>query len=121
MRTRPTTASGDMLPVTALSSLRTGPEALSSALTDFLHFYLGDWWETPSRGNPVLNLLSENRYTAQDAQVIGSALTAYLESFPPVASVSDVQTSFSGRQLNFSCTVHTLEGEETVVSTSASG
>ena len=111
MLARPIDSSGDILPVLSPSDLLSGPAAVGAGLQDHLHLFPGDWWEHPDRGNPIFDLLPLSRRTEQDAQTISSALTAYVQSFPGVQSISEVSATFSGRQFRYSATVHTEGGE----------
>lgn len=115
MLSRPVDASGDILPVLALSDLATEPTATASALRDHLSLLPGDWWEYPSRGNQVVSLLPEARATPASAATLAAYLSAYIESFPSVASVSVVSTEFSGRQFIYTAEVHLSSGESEVI------
>ncbi len=113
MLSRPVDSSGDILPVQSSADLLSGPASVASGLRDHLNLFPGDWWEYPSRGNPVFDLIPVSRRTSQDADTLSSALCAYLRQFPGVRSLSEVQASFLNHSFSFFCTVHT-EGEETV-------
>ncbi len=116
MTSRPFDSSGDILPVLSRSNLLTGPEALSAALNDHLHLYTGDWWENPSKGNGILDLLADSRRTSGDAAALRTCLFAYILGFPGVASVTKASGSFSNHTFHFTCTAHTEDGITTDVS-----
>ncbi len=117
---RPADISGDILPVLFSSDLVSGPEGVAAGLRDHLNLFAGDWWEYADRGNEILELMALSRQTEQDAQTLSSCLRTYLQSFPAMRSLSDVQTSFAGREFRFSCTVHTEAGETVPVTWSLS-
>ena len=108
---RPADTSGDILPVLSPSDLLSGPAACAAGLRDHLNLYPGDWWETPDRGNPIFELISLSRRTERDAETLSACLISWLQAFPDIRTVSDVQASFSGRVFTFACTVHTESGE----------
>ena len=114
MRCRPRDASGDILPVTAPVDLLTGPEAAAAVLSDHLHLLSGEWWENPSSGNEILDLLSDARGTDREAETLTSYLVSYIRTDPRVRSITDSRGSFSGRTFFFSCTAHTDDGESAV-------
>ena len=111
MFSRPVDASGDILPVVSPSDLLSGPAACEAGLRDHLNLFPGDWWEFPDRGNPVFDLISLSRRTGQDAETLSTCLVSYIQSFPDVRSVSDVQAGCEGHVFTFSCTAHTETGD----------
>ena len=111
MIARPADSSGDILPVLSPSDLLSGPASCAAGLRDHLNLYPGDWWETPDRGNPILDLISLSRRTERDAETLSACLTSWLEAFPDVQNLSEVRASFSGHVFTFTCTVHTEAGE----------
>ena len=116
MLCRPVSPSGDILPVLSPSDLLSGPPAVAAALRDHLSLFAGEWWESPSVGNEVLDLLQDARGTEQEADALVSCLTDYILTFPWVSSVSDASVGFSGRAITFSCTVHTGDGSAAEIS-----
>ncbi len=116
MLSRPVDSSGDILPVLSHSDLLSGPDAVGAGLRDYLRLFPGDWWEHPDRGNQIFDLISVSRRTEQDARTLSAALSAYIQSFPGIRSVSEARSSFSGRRFSFSCTAHTEAGEDVPVS-----
>ncbi len=113
MLSRPVDSSGDILPVLSSADLLSGPASVASGLRDHLSLFPGDWWEYPSRGNPVFDLIPVSRRISQDTDTLSSALCTYLREFPGVRSLSGVQAAFLNLSFFFSCTVHT-EGTEAV-------
>ena len=116
MLCRPVSPSGDILPVLSHMDLLSGPLAVAAALRDHLSLFTGEWWESPSIGNEVLDLLQDARGTEQEADTLVSSLTDYILTFPGAASVSDASAGFSGRSFTFSCTVHTEDGSSAEIS-----
>ena len=114
MRCRPRDATGDILPVLSLSDLLSDTAAAAASLTDHLRLLRGDWWENPSSGDEILDLLSDARGTEREAETLTAYLVSYLMTHPQVRSVSAPRGSFTGRTFHFSCTVHTEAGEADV-------
>ena len=107
---RPTDENGDILPVLSPASKLTGAEAVKELVRDRLTLLSGDWWENPSRGNAVLEMLKENRCTEADRQAISSYLSSYIRETRGVLEVRDVKCSLEDRRFSFSCTVETDTG-----------
>ncbi len=111
---RPTDASGDILPVLGVSDMMTGKRAGAELTRDWLNLHTGEWWENPSWGNEILDLLRESRLTEADQQVLATYLSSYIRKLPGVQDVRDVEVSLENRQFHFSCEVETEEGSETI-------
>lgn len=107
---RPTDSTGDILPVLSVSSLLSGPEAVAELVRDRLNLLAGEWWENPSHGNDLLNMLREGRITEADKPSITSSLTAYISATPGVQAVEEISAAVTGREFRFSCTVRTAAG-----------
>ena len=112
MLSRPVDSSGDILPVLSPSNLLSGPPAVAVGLQDHLNLFPGDWWEDPTRGNEVLDLITSARKTDRDSDTLAAALSTYLREFPGVQSLSEIRGAFSNRGFHFSCVVHTESGGE---------
>ena len=108
---RPTDENGDILPVLSPASKLTGAEAVKELVRDRLTLLSGDWWENPSRGNAVLEMLKENRYTEADIRALANYLTSYIRRTPGVLGVEDVVFSAEGKRFAYSCRVDTEGGE----------
>ena len=111
MTIRPLDSSGDILPVLASSGMLSGAEALALLIEDRLKLLTGDWWENPAWGCEILDLLKESRLTEADQQAMASYLTSYIRETESVREVRDVLLSVNGRQIAFSCTVVSEDGE----------
>ena len=111
MLARPTDPSGDILPVRSLSDLLSGAAAVAAALRDELNFFAGDWWENPSHGNELPDLLQDARGTDREAETLTACLVSLILSFEGVLSVENVRSGFENRVFRFSCTVRTESGE----------
>ena len=101
----------------SVSSLLSGPEAVTALVRYRLNLHAGEWWENPSHGCTILNMLREGRITEADKPAITSALTAYISSTPGVHAVEDISADISGRELHYTCTVRTDEGSADIAYT----
>lgn len=119
MLSRPFDETGDALPVLKVSDLLSGPEAAAAALRDHLNLFPGDWWEDPEQGNEIFDLIASSRCTEKEAGSLASWLCSYIQDFPGIRSLSEVQASAAGGIFSFSCTAHTEQGEAVAVSFSA--
>ena len=111
---RPTDASGDILPVLSLSDMMTGKRAGAELTRNWLNLFTGEWWENPSWGNEILDLLRESRLTEADQQVLSTYLSSYIRKIPGVQDVRNVKVSIDNRQFHFICEIETEEGSETI-------
>ncbi len=112
---RPFDETGDALPVLNASDLLTGPDAAAAALRDHLNLFPGDWWEDPERGNELPDLLAASRLSEKEAGPLASWLCSYIQDFPGISSVTEVQASVSDGVFRFSCMAHTEQGEKAAV------
>ena len=110
MLLRPVDASGDILPVPSASALVSGPEAVVLLVRDRLNLLSGEWWENPSRGCEIFDMIRSGRVTENDISSLVSCLSSYIAATPGVRSVEDVHTAVSGRQFTFSSRVLTEQG-----------
>ena len=116
MTSRPVDSSGDILPVLSTSDLLSDAPAVAVGLADHLRLFSGDWWEDPAFGNDIFDLVSASAIREQDLPALAGNLSSYIQSFPPVHSVSDVLASLSGRSFLYSATAHISGGGEVPVS-----
>ena len=116
MTSRPIDSSGDILPVLSSSDLLSDAPAVAAALSDHLRLFSGDWWEKPDFGNEIFDLVSGSVIRAKDLPALAGYLSSYIQSFPPVQSVSDVHASLSGSTFRYSATAHLSNGGEVPVS-----
>lgn len=107
---RPADANGDMLPVLFTSDVLSGVFAEAELTRDRLNLMTGDWWENPSWGNGIVELLKESRWTEADQQVLATYLSSYIRKTPGVQDIRDVQCAVEGRRFLFSCTIETEYG-----------
>ena len=114
MIVRATDACGDILPVLSLSDMFTGKQAEAELTKDRLNLLTGEWWENPSWGNEIFDLLKESRLTEADQQVIAAYLSSYIRKTPGIQDVRNVSVFVVNRQLHFSCEIETGEGSETI-------
>ena len=107
---RPVDQDGDVLPVLVSASLLKGIRADQELVSDRLALLAGDWWENPSWGNAVIELLKENRYTETDQQALAAYLVSYIRETDGVLDVRDVSYSTEGRQFRYACVIETENG-----------
>ena len=94
----------------SVSSLLSGPEAAAALVRYRLNLHTGEWWENPSHGCTLLNMLREGRITEADKPAITSALTAYISATPGIQALDDISADISGREFHYTCTVRTAAG-----------
>lgn len=111
---RPTDALGDILPVLSPADLISGKRAEAELTGDWLNLFTGEWWENPSWGNEIIDLLRESRLTEADQQVLATYLSSYIRKIPGVQDVKDVKTFIENKQFHFTCEIETEEGSETI-------
>ena len=112
---RPCDASGDILPVLSVSDLLEGPDVTAKLIRYRLKLLAGEWWEYPEDGNQVLKMMQDSRMTEEDVAAVGSYLTSYIADTPGVFSIENAETVIEGREIRFSCTALTKEGNVNVV------
>ena len=110
MTLRPVDASGDILPVLSTSALVSDPESVVLLVRDRLNLLSGEWWENPSWGCEIFNMIRSGRVTENDISALASYLSSYIATTPGARSVEDVHTAVSGRQFSYSCRVLTEQG-----------
>ena len=110
MLLRPVDASGDILPVLSSSDLVSDPESVVLLVRDRLNLLSGEWWENPSWGCEIFDMIRSGRVTENDVSTLASYLSSYIATTPGVRSVEDVHTAVSGRQFTYSCRVLTEQG-----------
>ena len=114
MTLRPVDASGDVFPVLSSSALVSDPESVVLLVRDRLNLLSGEWWENPSWGCEIFDMIRSGRVTEQDISALSSYLSSYIAATRGVQSVEDVHTAVSGRQFTYSCRVLTAAGSGTV-------
>ena len=111
---RPEDESGDVLPVLSSSDLLRDIGAEATLIKNRLAFLVGDWWENPSWGNAIVEMLKESRLTEADGRAIASYLSSYIRETAEVLDVRDVRYSIEGRQFFFSCVIETDKGSANI-------
>ena len=114
MLLRPVDLSGDILPVLQGSAMLSGAAAVARLAEYRLNLYTGDWWENPSRGNEILDLLKESRLTEADAQALSTYLSSYVRETPGVKDITGAEFSVQGQRFSWKCTVMTEYGSAAV-------
>ena len=107
---RPVDESGDMLPVLSHADMMKGAQAVARLVRDRLSLFSGEWWENPSWGNEILEMLRQSRLTEADGQALAAYLSSYVRETEGVEEVSAVQFSAQEKQFRFSCVVQTESG-----------
>ena len=107
---RPADASGDILPVLSSSGLLRGAEAAARLAEDRLSLYAGEWWENPSQGNEIIEMLRETRITERNADMLSTYLSSYIRETPGVTEVRDVSLRAEGGRLLYRCRAETEYG-----------
>ena len=111
MTLRPMDETGDILPVSSVSRMCSGPSAAGILAFLRLKLYQGDWWEDESDGCEILELLRRNRISSGNLSLLSSSLSAYLAQTPGVLDVRDAEISISGHLASYSCKLVTGDGE----------
>ena len=112
---RPCDASGDILPVLSVSDLLEGSDVTAKLIRYRLKLLAGEWWEYPEDGNQVLKMMQDSRMTEEDVAAVGSYLTSYIADTPGVFSIENAETVMESRQMRYTCTALTKEGNVDVV------
>ena len=112
---RPCDASGDVLPVLSVSDLLEGSDVTAKLIQYRLKLLAGEWWEYPEDGNQILKMMQDSRLTEKDADALCSYLSSYIYDVPGVFTIENAETEIKGREIRFSCTALTKEGNVDVV------
>ena len=112
---RPCDASGDVLPVLSVSGLLEGSDVTAKLIQYRLKLLAGEWWEYPEDGNQILKMMQDSRLTEKDADALCSYLSSYIYDVPGVFTIENAETEIEGREIRFSCTALTKEGNVNVV------
>ena len=112
---RPVDDNGDILPVLSAADLLRGAPAIAALVRDRLQLLEGDWWENPSWGNEILEMLKETRYTESDCQALAACISAYILETPGVSEITEEKTTAEGHQFRYTCTVETEDGDHFIM------
>ena len=107
---RPSGSNGDMLPVLVNSDMLAGAAAEIELTKKRLKLLSGDWWENPSWGTAILEMMKDSRFTETDQQAISTYLSSYIRDTPGVLDVRDVKCAVEGKVFRYSCTIETEYG-----------
>ena len=108
---RPADEQGDVMPVLSRADMLQGAEAVAALARDRLELLSGEWWEDPTRGNALPDMLKESRLTEADGPALAAYLTSYIRQTPGVQEIRNAGFSAEGRRFSFTCTVETAEGD----------
>ena len=111
---RPVDENGDALPVLSASDLLRDTGAVAALAKNRLALLAGDWWENPTWGNAIVEMLKESRLTEADGRAIASYLSSYVRETAGVLDVRDVQYSMEEGRLCFSCVIESDKGSANV-------
>ena len=111
---RPEDENGDVLPVLSSSDLLRDTSAETVMVRNRLAFLVGDWWENPTWGNAIVEMLKESRLTEADGRAIAGYLSSYVRETAGVLDVRDVQYSMEEGRLRFSCVIESDKGSANV-------
>ena len=106
--------SGDWLPVMVTGDGLTGAEAVAQLIRYRLNLFQREWWENPEIGNPVLEMLRNDRITEAAVSRVTNVISDYIQSTPGVISLDDIRGSMAERKIQYSCKVITVYGETNV-------
>lgn len=111
---RPVDENGDVHPVLSASDLLRDTGAVAVLVKNRLALLAGDWWENPSWGNAIVEMLKESRFTEADQRTIAGYLSSYIRETAGVLDVRDVRYSMEGRQFRLSCVIDTEDGSASI-------
>ena len=107
-------AYGDWLPVMVTGDGLIGAEAVAQLIRYRLSLFQREWWENPEIGNPVLEMLRNDRITEAAVSQVTNVISDYIRNTKEVVSLEDVRGLFSDRHINYSCRVITVYGETNI-------
>ncbi len=114
MTLRPVDSTGDILPVLSTSVLLRGADAVAQLIHDRLRLLQGEWWENPSWGCEILEMLRSSRLTEVDGDALSAYLSSYVRETPGVETVENAAYTVSGRRFSWSCTAQTRDGSTNI-------
>ena len=120
MLTRPVDSTGDILPVSNLSQLLSGKEAVAQAINLRLNFYHGEWWEDRELGFRVPDFLIRSVRSGELA-MLANYIASYVNETLGVRGVKDVEITKDHHSVSFRCTAITNEGKNTTVEVDLDG
>jgi len=109
---RPVDTSGDILPVSSVSSLLSGPTAMGQLARNRLRLLKGDWWETPEEGFQALELIRNDRITENNVDQLSAYISSFLLETPGVIAVEEVDAEMTGRTFSYACRLIGEDGSE---------
>ena len=94
MITRPLDSSGDIMPVTDLSRMASGPEVVGIAIKHRCAMIEGEWWEDEELGFGIPDFLGVVR-GENGADMLARYISGYIAATPDVSSVNGAVMSYS--------------------------
>lgn len=90
--------------------------AVTQAIQTRLLLFQGEWWENLNEGTPLFQSILGGRASGKNLQAMQLALSQRIAGTPYVASVLNVNETFSDakRRLSFSATAQTAFGTASV-------
>ena len=122
MITRPLDANGDIMPVTDLSQMASGPEAVGIAIKHRCSMIEGEWWEDEELGFGIPDFLGTVRGDT-GADMLARYVSGYIAATPGVTGVNGASVSYSSidprtgkyvHQVTYSADVETGETNQAV-------
>ena len=110
MRIHNSDSSGDWLPVMVTGDGLTGAEAVAQLIRYRLNLFQREWWENPEEGNPVLEMLKNDRITEAAVSQVTNVISDYIRNTKDVVSLEDIKGALIGKQILYSCRVLTAYG-----------
>ena len=107
-------ASGDWLPVMVTGDGMTGAEAVAQLIRYRLNLFQREWWENPEIGNPVLEMLKNDRITETAVSQVTNVISDYIRNTKDVVSLEDIKGELIGKQILYSCRILTSYGVTSV-------
>ena len=102
--------SGDWLPVVVTGDGLTGAEAVAQLIRYRLNLFQQEWWENPEIGNPVLEMLRNDRITEAAVSQVTNVISDYIRNTKDVVSLEDIKGELIGKQIQYSSRVLTAYG-----------
>ena len=111
---RPEDTTGDILPVLSRSDMLSNSRSVAQLVSDRLRLFAGEWWENPSWGNRIIQMIRSGRPTEADVSSFSTYLSSYVRETEGVQAVEDVEASVSGRVFHWKARIRTADGPEEI-------
>ena len=106
--------SGDWLPVMVTGDGLTGAEAVAQLIRYRLNLFQREWWENPEIGNPVLEMLKNDRITEAAVSQVTNVISDYIRNTKDVVSLEEIRGELIGKQIQYSCRIMTAYGPTSI-------